>query len=105
MAIMDGANRGFLHRRGHRRIANSLRQIDAPHAVALDRHGANLGLQSAGRELAQSKARRSDNGFRHRMFLLDLSYRDGFCDTTQVIPSQQVDDPQSGKQTTVAASK
>ncbi len=52
----DGCDGLGLDRRRHRRIAHALGKIDAPDAVALHAHGANLRLHRARRQLAEGKA-------------------------------------------------
>ena len=52
------AMRRCLDRRGNRRVADALGQVDAADAVALRGHGADLRLHGAGRKLAQGKAGR-----------------------------------------------
>jgi hypothetical protein len=70
VAVMNCLDGGFLDRGRDRRVADTLREIDAADGVAGEAHGANFRLDGGGGEVAEGESRRCGWGGGHRRSLL-----------------------------------
>jgi hypothetical protein len=57
VTVVDGLDGGLLDRSGDGSVADALGEVDAADGVAGDGHGADLGLEGAGGEMAEGEAR------------------------------------------------